>query len=138
MVIQRAELQLGLLAGSLCYPCPVCAHRFSTLCIVSVFPHPWAINRGDLRSAGISRFFAKPLRFHRSPSPVSASSDWPLVTLVCRTWLLSHRSRMLRQNLGLADTRLVTPTPLSNSMLSETPGGRNGACLLAPFVLPAP
>ena len=28
------------------------------------------------------------------------------------------------KTLGISDARLVTPTPLSNSMLSETPGGR--------------
>jgi hypothetical protein len=32
-----------------------------------------AIDRGDLRSAGISRFIAKPLQSYRSPSLASAS-----------------------------------------------------------------
>jgi hypothetical protein len=44
-----------------------------TLCIVSMFLLPRAIDRGDLRSAGISRFFARPLRSYRSPSLASAS-----------------------------------------------------------------
>jgi len=44
-----------------------------TLCIVSMFLLSRAINRGDLRSAEISRFTAKPLRLHWSPSLASAS-----------------------------------------------------------------
>ena len=44
-----------------------------TLCIVSMFPLSRAIDRGDLRSAGISRFIAKPLQSYRSPSLASAS-----------------------------------------------------------------
>ena len=38
-----------------------------------MFPLSRAINRGDLRSAGISRFIAKPLRLHWPPSLASAS-----------------------------------------------------------------
>jgi len=38
-----------------------------------MFPLSRAINRKDLRSAGISRFTAKPLRLHGSPSLASAS-----------------------------------------------------------------
>jgi hypothetical protein len=38
-----------------------------------MFPLLPVINRGDLRSAGISRFIAKPLRSYRSPSLASAS-----------------------------------------------------------------
>jgi len=45
-----------------------------TRCIVSMFLLSRAIDRGDLRSAGISRFIAKPLRSYRSPSLASASS----------------------------------------------------------------
>jgi len=39
-----------------------------------MFPLSQSINRGGLRSAGISRFFAKPLQLHRPPSLASASS----------------------------------------------------------------
>ena len=46
-----------------------------TLCIVSMFLLSRAIDRGDLRSAGISRFIAKPLRSYRSPSLASGSFD---------------------------------------------------------------
>jgi hypothetical protein len=56
-----------------------------------------AIDRGDLRSAGISRFIAKPLRSYRSPSLASASSDRLLFTLAGHTRLLSHRPGMLHQ-----------------------------------------
>ena len=44
-----------------------------TLCIVSMFPLSRAIDRGDLRSAGIGRLIAKPLRLYWSPSLASAS-----------------------------------------------------------------
>ena len=40
---------------------------------MSVFLPQWATCRGNLRSAGISRFIAKPLRLHWSPSLASAS-----------------------------------------------------------------
>ncbi len=45
-----------------------------TLCIVPMFLLPRSVNRGDLHSAGVSRFIAIPLRFYRSPSLASASS----------------------------------------------------------------
>jgi hypothetical protein len=44
------------------YPCQIRSHRFSTLCIVSVFLLSRSIHRGDLRSAGVGRLFAMPLR----------------------------------------------------------------------------
>ena len=44
-----------------------------------MFLLPRSVNRGDLRSAGISRFIAIPLRFYRSPSLASASSGWRLL-----------------------------------------------------------
>lgn len=55
-----------------------------TLCIVSTFLLSRAIDRGDLRSAGVSCFIAKPLRSYRSPSLASASfgrllSRWPTI-----------------------------------------------------------
>lgn len=48
-----------------------------TPCIVSMFLLLRAINRRDLRSTGISRLIAKPLRPCRSPSPASASYSRP-------------------------------------------------------------
>ena len=108
----------------LCYSCKICCHSFTTHCIVTMFPLSWAINRGELRSAGISRFIAKPLRLHRSPSLASASSGHPPFTLVDPTRLLSSRSGMFRQeSFGVSDACLVTALPLTISILSETPGG---------------
>ena len=46
-----------------------------TPCIVPMFLLSQSINRGNLRSAVISRFSAKPLRSYRFPSLASASSD---------------------------------------------------------------
>jgi len=83
------------------------------------------INRGNLRSAGISRFIAKPLRSYRFPSLASASFGHLLFTLAGHTRLLLPRSAMFHQGpLGSSDARLVTSLSLSSSMLSETPGGR--------------
>jgi hypothetical protein len=58
------------------YPCQVSGHRIVALCIALMFLLPQSTNRGDLRSAGVSRFLARPLRYtgpHHSrrgrPSP---------------------------------------------------------------------
>ena len=64
---QTYEMDSGLLSVS-----GQCS-SILTLCIVTMFPLSRTINRGDLRSAGISRFTAKPWRLHCSPSLVSAS-----------------------------------------------------------------
>ena len=58
-----------------------------TLCIVLMFLLPRVINRGNLRSAGISRFFAKPLRSYWFPSLASASFDR---LLLCRPAILGY------------------------------------------------
>ena len=95
-----------------------------------MFPLLRPINRGDLRSTGISRFIAKPLRSYRSPSLASASSEWPPFMSANHTRLLSSWSGMLRQEpLRFSDACLVTSMSLSNSILSETPGGWNGTRL---------
>ena len=62
VVIQARKHQARLLARLLPYPCQIRCHCVTTLCIVPVFLLSWSTNRGDLRSAGISRFFARPLR----------------------------------------------------------------------------
>ena len=70
-----------------------------TRCIVSMFLPSRAIDRGDLRSAGISRFIAKPLRSCRSPSLASASFGR---LLPCRSTILggwSHERGCLAKNL---------------------------------------
>jgi hypothetical protein len=62
-----------------------------------MFPLLWSINRGNLRSTGVNRLFAKPLRSHRSPSLASASSEWHPFMSAIHTRLLSSRSGMFRQ-----------------------------------------
>jgi hypothetical protein len=61
-VIQARQYQTRLLARPLPYPCQIRSHCFFTPCIVPVFLLSRSTHRGDLRSAGISRFFATPLR----------------------------------------------------------------------------
>ena len=62
MVVQGRKYQTRLLACLFPYPCQIRSHHFSTRCIVSVFLLSRLTHRGDLRSAGISRLFATPLR----------------------------------------------------------------------------
>ena len=110
-----------------------------TPCIVPMFPLSRLINRGDLRSAVISRFIAKPLRSYRSPS--LASAPFGLLLLRWQTILgyYPSRSGMFHQEpSGLSDARLVTSLSLSSSMLSETPGCREPLISNAPPVSPAP
>ncbi len=115
---QVRKYQTRLLACLLPYPCQIRSHRFFTPCIVPVFLLPRSTHRGDLRSAGISRFFATPLRLtgpHHS-----------------RRGLLLPSSHIGQNTRELADdspkgssfvARLVTCLPLCSSMLSSTPGG---------------
>ena len=111
-----------------------------TLCIVSMFLLSRAIDRGDLRSAGISRFIAKPLRLHWSPSLASASfgrllSRWSTIL----GYYPNDLGCFHQEPLGaFSDARLVTPSSLSCSMLSETPGCRLVLVHNAPSVSPAP
>ena len=58
---------LGSHSASLfAYSCQVSSHRYFTPCIVSLFLLSRPTNRGDLRSAGVTRFIARPLR-HSGP-----------------------------------------------------------------------
>jgi hypothetical protein len=92
--------------------------------MVSMFLPSQSINRGNLRSAGISRFIANRCS---CPVPIPRIGVFrpPPFTLVSRTRLLLSRSAMFHQEpLGFSDARLVTSLSLSSSMLSETPGGQ--------------
>lgn len=99
-----------------------------------------AIDRGDLRSAGVSRFTAKPLQSYRSPSLAPASFGrlllgWPTIL----GYYPLDPGCFRQEPLGYFPMlRLVTPTPLSCSMLSATPGCRLALAISAPSVLPAP
>ena len=53
-------------AGLVAYPCRVCGHRVFAPCIASMFLPSRSTHRGDLRSAGVSRVIARPLR-HTGP-----------------------------------------------------------------------
>src|SRR5207244_5532596 len=61
VVIQRRAHLIGMLARSHAYPCEVCAHRWFTPWIVSVFPLSRVIVRGNFHSTGVSRFLAIPV-----------------------------------------------------------------------------
>src|SRR5918996_3275745 len=111
VVIQRREHLIGMLACSHAYPCEVCAHRWFTPWIVSVFPLSRVIVRGNFHSTGVSRFIARPvpvpLQSHHGNGffyVARSSSGWhgPRVSLHAR----------------------IAPLPLFGSMLSETPGAR--------------
>ena len=72
-----------------------------------------SISRGNLRSAVISRFTAKPLRSYRFPS--LASAPFGLLLLRWQTILgyYPSRSGMFHQEpSGLSDARLVTSMPI--------------------------
>ena len=66
VVIEAGKHQRRFPARLFSYPCQVSCHRFSVPCITSMFPLPRPTSRGDLRSAGVSRFIARPLR-HTGP-----------------------------------------------------------------------
>ena len=62
VMIQTGKYQFWFLTGLFTYPCQVCSHYFSTPCIVIMLLLSQSINRGDLRSAWIRRFTARPLQ----------------------------------------------------------------------------
>jgi len=96
------------------------------------------VNRGNLRSAGVSRFIAKPLRSYRFPSLASASSGRLLLRWSTILGYYPFDPGCFTKNLGFSDARLVTPSPLSSSMLSGTPGCRKPLAYSAISVSPAP
>ena len=63
VMIQTGKYQFGFLTGLFTYPCQVCCHRLLTLCIATLFLPSRTTNRGNLRSAGVSRLIARPLRY---------------------------------------------------------------------------
>jgi hypothetical protein len=102
-----------------------------TLCIVLMFLLLRVINRGNLRSAGISRFIAKPLRSCRFPSLASASFDpLQLRWMVILGYYCSDRQCFAKDLWEYSDARLVTSLSLPSSILSATPGGRIKARLI--------
>ena len=112
--------------------------NFVEKAIVLMFPLSRAIGRGDLRSAGISCFIAKPLRYYRSPS--LAPESFGHLLLRWRTILGYYLidPGCFTKDLGGSGARLVTPSSLSSSMLSATPGSQSALVRNAPSVLPAP
>ena len=119
VVVQAGEHQLGVFASLFAYPCQVCAHRFITPCIASMFLLSRSTFREDLRSAVVSRFIARPLRLSgphhsRRGRPDSLFLHW--------AWY-SGMVRSITQEPGNV-ARLVTCLSLSSSMLSGTPGCR--------------
>ena len=61
-MVQAGEHHPGFFAGLFTYPCQVSCHRGFTPCIASMFLLARSAIRGDLRSAEVSRFIARPLR----------------------------------------------------------------------------
>jgi hypothetical protein len=97
-----------------------------------------SIDRGYLRSAVVTRFFAIPLQLsgtHPSHRRLLTSSCY--VGPPYSATILSIRDASPR-TLGLSDARLVTSSPSSSSMLSGTPGGRFLLVYSAIPVSPAP
>ena len=111
VVIQRREHLIGMLACSHAYPCEVCAHRWFTPWIVSVFLLSRVIVRGTFHSTGGSRFIARP-----GPVPLQ-SHQGNGFCYVARSYSGWHGP-------GVSLHARIAPLPLFGSMLSETPGAR--------------
>src|SRR5215510_982437 len=111
MVVQRREYEGGIRFCLLAYPCQVWAHRWFTPCIVSVFPLSRVLQRGTFRSAGMSRFIARP-----GPVPLQR----PHLHRFCDVAGSYSGTACPRGSLYAR----IAPLPLFGSMLSETPGAR--------------
>jgi len=90
-----------------------CSSRV-TLCVVAMVLRTRTEDRGDLRSAVIGRFAARPV-----PIPCGGPSHVPPLTLARAT-----RSRTRARARSHA---WIAPQALNHSMLSETPGAGDGA-----------
>ncbi len=66
VMISGGAHQRRVRASRIAYPCRVCGHRSVAPCIASMFLPSRVPHRGDLRSAGVSRVIARPLR-HTGP-----------------------------------------------------------------------
>jgi hypothetical protein len=111
VVIQRSEHQGRIRPCSNSYPCRVCAHRNFTPCIVPVFLPSRASECGNLHSAVISRFNAKPV-------PV------PLRSRRLRAFFHVGPSYSGEIRPRASPHARIAPLSLFGSMLSETPGAR--------------
>jgi hypothetical protein len=111
VVRQRRAHLIGMLACSHAYPCAVCAHRWFTPWIVSMFPLSRVIVRGNFPSTGVSRFIAIPV-----PVPLQSHHGNGFF-YVARSYSGWHGSRVSLH-------ARIAPLPLCGSMLSETPGAR--------------
>src|SRR5215475_16112771 len=100
-----------MLARAHAYPCEVCAHRWLTPWIVSVFPLSRVLARGTFHSTGVSRFIARP-----GPVPLQRL----LLHRFCDVAGAYSGTTCPRESLHAR----VAPLPLCGSMLSETPGAR--------------
>ena len=125
----------------LAYPCQVCCHRLLTLCISSLFLLTRPINRENLRSAGISRFVARPLQYSgshhsRRGHPLALCLDWawysgtsiavdsPRAPCSSLAWLLACRC-MARCCLGPRGGRV--PSSLMDIPLLPAPNLKGSA-----------
>ena len=128
------------------YPCQIRSHCVPTLCIVSVFLLSRSTTRGDLRSAGISRLFAMPLRLtgphhsrrgHPSPSFYIGRGTRVLPLRMIPQELLVRRSPGYLPAVVQLDAVLDPGGAASRSSLSRPPLGLrlNGEDRPAPNLL---
>jgi hypothetical protein len=132
VVIQAGKYQTRLLACLLSYPCQIRSHRLITLCMAPVFPLLRTTNRGDLRSAGISRLIARPLRLsgphhsrrgHPSSSFYIARGTRVLPLRSIPQELLDRRSPGYLPAVVQLDAVLDPGASASHSSLTRSPHG---------------
>ena len=132
VVIQTGKYQARLLARPLSYPCQIRSHCDTTPCIVSVFPPSRTTNRGDLRSAGVSRLIARPLqlsgphhsrRGHPTPSFHIARGTRVLPLRSIPQELLDRRSPGYLPAVVQLDAVLDPGVSASHSSLTRSPHG---------------
>src|SRR5262252_3451821 len=100
-----------MLARAHAYPCEVCAHRWLTPWIVSVFPLSRVIVRGPFTPRGLAASSLDQVPSHCRATIGTASFTLPVPTQVGIGPRVSLHAR-------------IAPLPLFGSMLSETPGAR--------------
>jgi len=152
-MIETGEYQSWLLTGLYSYPGQVCCHEALAPCIASMFLLSQSTLREDLRSAGVSRFFARPLRYtgplrsrrgHPLPScyiavrysGTSIAGDSPRAPCSSLAWLLACRCPtrccLRPRGVGLAlvaRVRAAWPAPkMKGSARSQTPNF-SGLCV---------
>jgi hypothetical protein len=132
VVIQTCENQVRLFAGLLAYPCQIRCHCVLVPCITSVYLLSRSTHRGNLRSAGISRFFARPLRLsgshhsrrgHPTPSFYIGRGTRVLPLRMIPQELLDRRSPGYLPAVAWLDAVLDPGVSALHSSLARSPPG---------------